>query len=366
MLLEKTVAVVVPAYNEETQIGIVLDTMPDFVDRIVVVNDCSTDNTSAIVRQYIQAQDKSTVSIPHVPTEIAPTFFNRADLVLLEMRREEECLYVPHKIDNNSNDERIVLIDNLENGRVGGAIANGYKWCREHAIDCTAVMAGDAQMDPGELESICRPVLEEGIDYVKGNRLRHKTARRMIPKKRHFGNSILSALTKLSSGYWSVSDTQTGYTAISLAALEALDLHKIYRNYGMPNDMLIKLNIAHCTLREVPIKPVYAVGEQSKMKIKSIIPRVSWLLVKGFFVRICKKYLTNDFHPIFLFYFIAFACGVAALGFLIDIIVHLIMVGGASVTTGTYLGFIALLVTCLITLGFGMWLDVDDNEKLQR
>ena len=39
MLNGRKVAVVVPAYNEESQIGIVIDTMPDFVDRIVVVND---------------------------------------------------------------------------------------------------------------------------------------------------------------------------------------------------------------------------------------------------------------------------------------------------------------------------------------
>jgi len=53
MLNNKTVAVVVPAYNEEKQIGQVIETMPDFVDRIIVVNDCSTDKTEEVVKQYI-------------------------------------------------------------------------------------------------------------------------------------------------------------------------------------------------------------------------------------------------------------------------------------------------------------------------
>jgi glycosyltransferase involved in cell wall biosynthesis len=266
MLHNKTVPVVVPAYNEGQQIGIVLNTMPDFVDRIVVVNDCSKDNTAAVVATYV-AKSAPTAPIPARPTHLEPTLFNMAEGVALEMRREEASLFPPHEVANTVDTDRIVLINNFQNARVGGAIANGYAWARDHAIDCTAVMAGDAQMDPDELEDICLPVLTDGVDYVKGNRLSHKAARRLVPPKRYFGNSVLSALTKVASGYWDVSDTQTGYTAISLAALEQLDLYKIYPDYGMPNDMLIKLNIAHCSLQEVPIKPVYAVGEQSKMKI---------------------------------------------------------------------------------------------------
>lgn len=364
MLHNKTVAVVVPAYNEESQIGIVLDTMPDFVDRIIVINDCSTDSTAKIVKEFIQKTGAGNTSPVHsLPRHVEATFFNRADVILAEMREEEETLYQPHAIYNQNGTDRIVLIDNLINSKVGGAIRVGYKWCREHGIDCTAVMAGDAQMDPDELESICLPVVDEGIDYVKGNRLRHKAAKRMIPPKRFFGNSILSAMTKVASGYWRVSDTQTGYTAISLHALNSINLYDIYSSYGVPNDILIKLNIEHCTLREVPIKPVYAVGEQSKMKIGKVIPKVSGLLISGFFKRILKKYFLNDFHPIFLFYLLAVIAGLASIYFLVIILIGLSTSGG---TVGTYSGFIALLVTTLLATGFGMWFDMDDNDRLQR
>ena len=364
MIEGKTVAVVVPCYNEETQIGVVIDTMPDFVDRIVVVNDCSKDRTAEIVRGYIAKDRVKTAVIPWLPTEIAPTFFNRADIVVQEMRKAEEPKYPPHAVENDNDTDRIVLINNIKNARVGGAILNGYKWCRDHGIDCTAVMAGDAQMDPSELYGICVPVVQEGIDYVKGNRLRHKASRLMVPKKRYFGNSVLSAMTKVASGYWTVSDTQTGYTAISLSALNAIDLFDIYRTYGVPNDILIKLNIARCTLREIPIKPVYAVGEQSKMKIGKVIPTVSWLLIKGFFKRIFKKYLINDFHPIFLFYLLGMLSSLVGLYFLIYVLYGLF--ANVAISTGTYLGFVSMFVASLVFIGFAMLFDVYDNEGLQR
>lgn len=365
MLNCKKIAVVVPAYNEETQIGIVLDTMPDFVDRIVVINDCSKDRTEQIVKEYIERQrNKETIEIPAISTEIEETLFNRADIIAAEMNKEEDAFFHPHKIYNDNSTDRIVLINNLINGKIGKALSVGYKWCRDHGIDCTAVMAGDAQMDPGELESICRPVIEENIDYVKGNRLSHKAAKRMIPPKRRFGNSVLSALTKVASGYWRISDTQTGYTAISLHGLNSLDLYSLYPTYGVPNDILIKLNIAKCTLREIPIKPVYAVGEQSKMKIVRVIPTVSWLLIRGYYARIWKKYFLNDFHPIFLLHIVSIVTCIATLYFLVLILGALCI--NSPISVGTYMGFIALLIVFLVSLIAIMWMDVSENEDLQR
>ena len=365
MLQGKTIAVIVPAYNEETQIGMVIETMPEFVDRIVIVNDCSKDRTEEIVKDYINKDTERNVTSKLIPWVEIPneTFYNRADIVLAEMRQAEERYYHPHEVYNDNETDRIVLINNLVNAKVGGAIKTGYKWCRDHLIDCTAVMAGDAQMDPDELDSICLPVITAGIDYVKGNRLSHRAARIMVPPKRYFGNSVLSALTKIASGYWRISDTQTGYTAISLRALEMIDIHAIYNNYGVPNDILIKLNIAHCSLREIPIKPVYNVGEQSKMKIAKVIPTVSWLLLKGFFKRICKKYLINDFHPIFLFYALSFFSAILNIYFLVYVIIGLI---DRFVSTGTYFGYLTTLISFILLFGFGMWFDVIDNERLHK
>jgi glycosyltransferase involved in cell wall biosynthesis len=365
MLKGKTVAVVVPCYNEESQIGDVIATMPDFVDRIVVVNDRSKDRTADVVKEWI-AKDAGRTGGRHIPRyTVERNRWNEAELVLLEDSEKEMSHYVPSEVVNSDpENDRIILINNLENGGVGAGIARGYKWCKDHAIDCTAVMAGDGQMDPNELESICLPVIDEGIDYVKGNRLIHRSAWLVIPRVRFFGNSILSILTKLASGYWRVSDTQTGYTAIGNRALNAIKLHKIYRSYGMPNDMLVKLNIAQCTLREVEIKPVYRVGEQSKMKVMKVIPRVSRLLVKSFFIRLWRKYLFKDFHPLFIFYNYAFISGLITLPYAYKIIRA--FATGTNVNTEPLIAFLFLATSSFQALIFAMWMDMQDNERLYK
>ncbi len=366
MLNKKTVSVVVPAYNEEKQIGMVIETMPDFVDRIVVVNDCSTDKTDKIVRGYIDKNGASPMKhCSRVDAEGRKKQYKRADIVLQDKNEEEIKFFLPSEVVNkNPSKDRVILINQLKNGGVGAAIARGYKWCKDNDCDCTAVMAGDGQMDPDELKSICLPVIEEGVDYVKGNRLIHRSAWFVIPKIRYFGNSILSVLTKIASGYWHVSDTQTGYTAISRNALNAIPLHKIYKKYGMPNDVLIKLNIAFCTLKEVGIKPVYDIGEKSKMKICRVIPKITWLLFKSFFKRLWVKYLFRDFHPLFLLYNFAFLLGIILIPYSIKVIRAFIL--GQNLSYETLLAFLFLFIGGFQSLLFAMWMDIQDNERLYK
>jgi glycosyltransferase involved in cell wall biosynthesis len=365
MLYDKIVAVVVPTYNEEKQIGQVLETMPDFVDRIIVINDCSKDNTAAIVLDYISKHQPVRQIKTNKVTYLNDDKYNRVEDLLQEKRQAETEYFIPSEIANaNPEADRIILINNLKNGGVGATIARGYKWCLDNRIDCTAVMAGDGQMDPAELESICLPVINEEIDYVKGNRLIHGGARLIIPKTRYFGNAILSILTKIASGYWHVSDTQTGYTAISLSALSAIKLHDIYKSYGMPNDMLVKLNIAFCSLKEVKIKPVYNIGESSKMKVTRVIPRISWLLFKSFFKRLWVKYLFRDFHPLFLLYHFSFILGLCSVPYAVKIISFVF--AGKSVSATTMLAFFFLFTSSFQSLLFAMWMDIQDNERLYK
>lgn len=364
MLNNKTIAVVVPAYNEEKQIGIVIETMPVFVDRIIIVNDKSQDGTANKVLEYLIKQHNCT-TLRLQKKEIKRTYHNEAVLILEELNRKEIDFFNPSEIVNkNPENDRIILISNFDNAGVGGSIARGYKWCKDNEIDCTAVMAGDAQMDPDELESICLPVIDENIDYVKGNRLIHGSAGNFIPKTRFIGNSILSILTKIASGYWRISDTQTGYTAISLAALRSIKLYDIYKRYGMPNDMLVKLNIAYCSIREIPIKPVYRIGEQSKMKVFKVIPRISFLLFKSFFKRLWTKYFLKDFHPLFILYNFGLVLGILDLPLGIKILI--LSLTGNAVNPVTLLAFVFLAISSLQSLLFAMWMDIQDNERLYK
>jgi len=367
MLNNKTVAVVVPCYNEEEQIGMVIETMPDFVDRIIIVNDLSKDNTAKVVESYIELYKYSGTPLIDNKNKLKKTRFNRAEFVLEEQSKTELSYFTDFEVvqKNEIDTSKIVLINHLQNGGVGAAIATGYKWAKDHNIDCTAVMAGDGQMDPDELESLCLPVINDGVDYVKGNRLIHRSALLVIPKVRYFGNSVLSILTKIASGYWHISDTQTGYTAISLKALNAIKLHEIFKRYGMPNDMLVKLNIAMCTVKEVEIKPVYDVGEKSKMKIHKVIPTVSWLLLKLFFKRLWFKYLFRDFHPLFLLYHFTFLIALISLPLGLSI-GYSYFVEGSSVSPQALIAFLFFFISGFQSLLFAMWMDIQDNERLYK
>ncbi|NBC84512.1 MAG: glycosyltransferase, partial [Bacteroidetes bacterium] len=366
MLNNKTIAVVIPAFNEEKQIKMVLDSIPAYIDRIIVINDSSQDHTAAIVQRYID-QDKVDYSNDLIkPTEIEKNIFNQADIIAQELIAKEKQKLIPCEIYNKTPEKnRVILINHHKNGGVGAAVANGYHWCKVNNIDCTAKVDGDGQMDPAELELICKPVIYEDIDYVKGNRLIHRSSKLIMPGIRYFGNSILSIMTKIASGYWQVSDTQTAFTAISKKSLHGINLDKLYKKYGYPNDMLVKLNIIYSSLKEVEIKPIYNVGEKSTMKIFKLIPRITFLLFKSFIKRLVVKYFLRDFHPLFLFYLLALILFIIDIPYFLELIRNFMHKG--EVTADNWLiVFIFLTIASLQSLFFAMWMDIQDNQRLYK
>jgi hypothetical protein len=225
------------------------------------------------------------------------------------------------------------------------------------------VMAADNQMDPADLEKIALPVAHGELEYAKANRLISGEAWQVIPRSRYLGNAVLSFLTKIASGYWHVADSQSGYTAASREILEQLDLDRIYRGYGFPNDMLVHLNVWNARVRDIPSRPVYGVGERSGIKIRTVVPRISWLLVKGFFWRMREKYVIRDFHPLVFFYALGFLMTLLGLGLGIAEVVLRIL--GNAVSVGT-----VVLVALLLIFGsqftlFAMWFDMESNKDLR-
>ncbi|MBF0360819.1 MAG: glycosyltransferase family 2 protein [Oligoflexia bacterium] len=384
MLNNKTVAVVVSAFNEETQIEMVLNTMPSFVDKIVVVNDCSTDRTLDVLKKYIENNLYSSPSSTPTPTtnstlsNFSNSQYREADRIVLEMYKKEVQALVPFEIISNIKNQKIVILNNKINGGKGMCVAVGYSWCRDLDFDCVATMDGDGQMDPSELYSLCWPIVSsndnngsngnndnERVDFVKGNRLMHKSAFYVMPKIRFIGNSILTILTKIASGYWHVSDTQTGYATISKRALKYIRLDKLYARYGVHNDILVKLNIANCVIKEIEIRPVYRIGEKSKMKIAKVIPRISWLLIRSFFYRLWFKHFFRDFHPLFLLYNLSFLLFLIILPLSLSIL-HDVFIQNIHVQTGSYIVFVILSLGCFQSLLFAMWMDIQNNERLYK
>jgi glycosyltransferase involved in cell wall biosynthesis len=312
MLEGKRVAVVVPAHNEEKLLAETVAAIPDFVDRIYVVDDASQDATAEQARSI--------------------------------------------------QDDRVEVIEHERNQGVGAAIVTGYKRAIEERIEVTAVMAADNQMDPYDLETLVRPVALDHVDYAKANRLFTGQAWQLIPRHRYLGNAVLSLLTKIASGYWHVADSQSGYTAISLHTLARLDLDRIYRRYGFPNDMLVHLNVWNARVRDYPSRPIYGVGERSGIKLRRVVPTISWLLLKGFFWRMKEKYVIRDFHPLVFFYFLGFL--MLGVGLVLGVVEAVLRFMGNEITTPTVVLVALLLISGSQFMLFAMWFDMESNKDL--
>jgi hypothetical protein len=224
-------------------------------------------------------------------------------------------------------------------------------------------MAADNQMDPAELESIAAPVVAGEVDYAKANRLFSGQAWQLIPHSRYLGNAVLSLLTKIASGYWHIADSQAGYTAIGLPILEQVDLERIYPRYGFPNDLLVHLNVWNARVRDVPSRPIYNVGEKSGIRLRHVVPRISWLLLKAFCWRMKEKYVIRDFHPLVFFYVLGALLFLAGLGLGISEIVLRIL--GNVIPTATSVLIALLLIFGVQFTLFAMWFDMESNKELR-
>jgi glycosyltransferase involved in cell wall biosynthesis len=313
MLDGKRVAVVVPAFDEERLVGETIRGIPELVDRIVVVDDASRDDTAAAAEAV--------------------------------------------------GDARVRIIRHEQNAGVGAAIATGYRRALEEEIDVTCVMAADNQMDPAELAELVGPVARGEVEYAKANRLVSGEAWKVIPRTRYLGNAVLSLLTKIASGYWHVADSQAGYTALSLDALRRLDLDALYPRYGFPNDVLVHLNVQNARVRDVPSRPIYDVGERSGIKLRSVVPRISWLLLKGFWWRMGQKYVIRDFHPLVFFY--VFGVLMLGVGLVLGLVELALRIAGNAITPATIVLVAVLLIAGLQMTLFAMWFDMEANKDLR-
>ncbi len=313
MLEGKRVGVVVPAHDEEELIATTLRGIPAFVDRIYVVDDGSRDATVERARAL--------------------------------------------------GDARVEIVAHERNRGVGAAIVTGYKRAHDDGIDVACVMAADNQMDPADLELLALPVVRGELDYAKANRLVTGEAWTLIPRTRYLGNAVLSMLTKIASGYWHIADSQSGYTALSKRMLDELDLDRVYTGYGFPNDFLVHLNVWNARVRDFPSRPIYGVGERSGIRYRKVVPRISWLLVKGFFWRLREKYVIRDFHPLVFFYAFGFLSTLA--GLVLGGIEIGYRIAGNDVSVGTVVLIALLLISGSQFTLFAMWFDMESNKDLR-
>jgi len=324
----KHIAVVIPAHNEEAFVADVIESVPSFVDRIYPVDDCSTDGTWTEIRR-------------------AAMRINEAR----ELAREPRSL-----VADGGHSQLVVPIQHTTNMGVGAAIKTGYRRAASDGIDVVAVMNGDGQMDPAILDRILDPVVDGEAEYSKGNRLVTSGHWEGMTRWRLFGNVLLTYLTRIASGYWRMSDPQNGYTAVSVDALERIDLDELYDEYGFLNDVLIRLNAHNMRIADVEMRAVYG-DEQSGIRYRRFVPRLSWLLLRNFLWRLRTKYTAWD-RLIALPYLAGVFGGLSVLAS--------VAVSAPSTTDTTTVGrTLAGLGLCVLFILVGMLLEWRKNAGLE-
>lgn len=244
MFRELRIAVVIPAFNEGSKIAATVASIPDFVDEIFVIDDASSDDTAAAALASVQR-------------------------------------VTPGRV--------FEVVRHTENRGVGAAIGSGYRRVLAGDADVAVVMAGDGQMDPEDLPSLLGPIAASDADYVKGNRFKHPDVWTQMPATRIVGNVLLSAATRVTSGYHHVFDSQCGYTAIHRRALCAIDLDVLWARYGYPNDLLSRLYVAGVRVVDVPVRPIYGEHWRSGINLGTALHPIPWVLLRSWGTRIAAQ-----------------------------------------------------------------------------
>jgi dolichol-phosphate mannosyltransferase len=289
------VAVVIPCFNVAGQVEETIRSLPDWVRTIVAVDDASADGTRRVL--------------------------------------------------DHLADPRVLRISHERNQGVGGAVMTGYRAALGRGADICVKMDGDGQMSAEDLPGLIEPLIRGEADYAKGNRFWLLDALGTMPRIRLVGNGVLSFLTKLVSGYWSIFDPTNGFTAIRADVLRALDFRRLHRRYFFETSMLIELNIHRAVIRDVDMPARYG-SERSSLRVGAVLLRFPWLLVRGLARRFFWRYMIRDFNVLTL----SVLAGIPALAFGITFGAYhwwLSLTTGVPATAGT-----TILAALPIIVGF--------------
>ena len=245
-LTHSDIAVVIPCYRVESEIGALIASLPRYLKHIIVVDDASPDETPNIVMQAAK------------------------------------------------KDRRIILIRHNKNQGVGGAMLAGFRKALELNAQIVVKIDGDGQMDPIHLPNLLMPIIQGRADYTKGNRFRDFQALQRMPVIRRIGNMGLGFLTKAATGYWNLFDPTNGFVAIHSKVLARLPLARIDRTYFFETSMLANLYLLGAAVQDVPMPARYR-GEVSSLSVRRSLIEFPLKLLKTFLRRLILKNLIYDF-----------------------------------------------------------------------
>ncbi len=318
MYRKKKIALVVPAYNEERLIGPTIDGAPRLIDRIYVVDDKSPDRQNEVI------------------------------------------------LGRAKKDKRVTLLKHEVNQGCGGSIITGYLQASKDGYDVIVVVGGDNQMPLNEVTNLLDPIIDGKADYTKGNRFMlgqfEKTIKKM-PRIRFYGNWIITALGKIATGYYKVSDIVDGYTAISKRAVDTINWEKAWRKYSYNIDFLARLNAYGFKMMDVPRTAIYLEGErQSQIKGLNYALKNAPMYLRMFFWRLNFKYLYLDFHPLVFFYYLSILLIPLGLALGIYLIIDKFFLGDTHVTPSMSILVALMLISGFQFLLFAMFFDMQEGK----
>ena len=302
-----TITVIIPCYNVAAHVEEVVNNLPPAVNWIIVVNDCSKDDTGKRLSELLKKNNK------------------------------------------------LILINHEVNQGVGGAMLTGFKKSIELNSDISIKIDGDNQMDSSYIPELIKPILENRADYTKGNRFRDFKALKQMPVIRRIGNIGLSFCIKAASGYWNIFDPNNGFIAINNNILRTLNIDKIHKRYFFESSMLIELYHADAVIQEIPMKAKYG-NEVSHLSLTRTFLGFPPKLIKAFIRRIILKYFLFDFNIASIY--ILFGLPLFLAGMIYGIINFLKYTSShVAAPTGT-----VVIPTLLIILGFQLLLSAANYD----
>ena len=239
------VAVVIPAYNVVSQILQVLDRIPKEITKVFVVDDACPQGSGLLVKAKFKSP-------------------------------------------------RVIVIQHETNQGVGGAMITGYRAALEQSDKSIIVkMDGDGQMDSSLIGKLIGPIVRGQADYTKGNRFDSIEDLEQMPKIRILGNAALSLFSKISSGYWNITDPTNGFTAIHRDVLEKIKLDKVRKTFFFESDMLFRLSLTRAVVQDVPIPARYG-NEKSNLKISKVLGEFPKRYLANFGKRVIYQYYLRE------------------------------------------------------------------------
>jgi glycosyltransferase involved in cell wall biosynthesis len=240
MIRKKSVAVIVPAYNEENFINKSVLEIPDGVDKIICVDDKSTDGTYEMMLNLAKS------------------------------------------------DKRITVIQSPTNGGFGKSTKLGITNVLS-TVDYVAVLPGDNQCDANLIKKFIEICEDQGYDCCKGNRFLGANDTTSMPTNRKIGNLIYSYIMKVVSGYYTIFDSQHGFCAFRTQKIVTDDLRHIRDDYLFDNSMWILFNTKNATIAEIA-SPVRYQGEISDINYINFVVRSIKYMTQAILWRLYMKY----------------------------------------------------------------------------